>query len=500
MENEKISFLKRFLAWLSSTPKVGALHIQGTVVTYLRLGGAAEAFSVKMEPGALQDGKIIDRAKMLVALKELAAQAGSDPKKESLRVVVVMPSEPVYTQGVNIPNVGKDRLEESASLNLQMVSPMNRGEATISYEVVEEAEDHYELLGVFVERRVVEELRSVLEEAGFQPIIFEFSSLALTRLIERVKGVYEHATLGFYLSSDGLEFFIVKRGKLHFSYFRSWASIQGVAREISRELFDEVVTREVQKVVNFSLGKFKERPREVVLIAQGFAEEVNALLSSRFEIPVTALEVGGGFTSPWFAVLGAALRAKGDPSMDVGINLATTSSHERLFEEQAFGFIKLWRSILAGVLVLFLAIFGASAYFLMRTQRNVAVQIDAFTARSNTDEFAELSARAREFNALVRATVDAVATRVPWQAMLRTLERVMGEHGVALDRIEARGQGNGITLTARAPSNDRLISFKNALVGAEGFTDVNLSVAQIATLEDGSVGFTVTFTYIFPER
>jgi hypothetical protein len=296
------SITHRFLQWLSSAPRVGALHLQGTVLSYLRLDGATEAFSVKVEPGALQGGKIVDRAKVLAALTELrAAVGGGAPKGEGARVVVVMPSEPVYTQGFSIPSVGKDRLEESASLNLQMISPMGRDEAYMHYEVVEEMEDHYELLGAFASKTTVNEFRAVLEEAGFAPIIFEFSSLSLTRLMERVRGAFDHATLGFYLSSDGLEFFIMKRGKLHFSYFRSWQSVQGNAREISRELFDEVVTREVQKVVNFCLGKFKERPREVVLIAQGLEEEVRALLVNRFELTVTPLErAGSRRPGTWF--------------------------------------------------------------------------------------------------------------------------------------------------------------------------------------------------------
>jgi Tfp pilus assembly protein PilN len=102
-----------------------------------------------------------------------------------------------------------------------------------------------------------------------------------------------------------------------------------------------------------------------------------------------------------------------------------------------------------------------------------------------------------EFNALVRSATAVAASRVPWHAMLRTLEEVMAEHEVVLDRIEVSGRSGGATLVARAPSNDRLLTFKNALAATEGFTNVNLVVAQIATLEDNTVGFTVTFTPTF---
>jgi Tfp pilus assembly protein PilN len=196
-------------------------------------------------------------------------------------------------------------------------------------------------------------------------------------------------------------------------------------------------------------------------------------------------------------VLGAALRAKEDLSRDEGINLALLSSRELVFQEQALGFVKLWRNVVAGALALFLLFFVASAFFLSRTERSVEEKLTEFTARFNASELSELSIRAAEFNALVQAASKVAEARAPWQLMLRALERIMGEHGVTLDRLGISGLGGEATLSARAPSNDRLLSFKNALTGAAGFENVNLVVAQISTLEDNTVGFTVTFTPVF---
>lgn len=492
--------LHRFLEWLSSAPKVGALHLQGALFSYLRLDGATEAFSVKVPPDVLRGGKVADRGRVLAALVELRAQiAGGGRAREAARVVVVIPSELVYTQSVNIPNVGEARLEESALLNLQMVSPMGRDEAYMHYELLGAVDDHYELLGAFVEKNVIDDFRALLEEAGFSPVIFEFPSLALTRLVGRTWGSRERVALGLHLSSEGMEFFIVKNGKLHFSYFYSWESIQGGAREISRELFEEVVTRETQKVVNFSLGKFKERPRDAVVIAQGLEEELRNILAAQFELSVIPLEVGGGFTPPWYVALGAALRGKEDIARDEGINLSPLSSRDRLFQEQTLGFVKLWRNVVIGVLGLFLVFFAGSAYFLGRLERNTTANLTEFNARFNAGELATLAARTEEFNGLVRAAAGARAMRAPWEHTLRALERLMREHEITFDRLEISGKGGGAALAARAPSNERLLAFKNALAAAKDFSGVNLPVARIAVLEDNSVGFSVTFTPVFEE-
>lgn len=496
---EKITkIMRRFLEWLSSTPKVGALHIQGTSLMYVRLDGTTEARSAKIPPGTIQGGRIADAAQFKAALAELRASIVGG-EKEKLRVIAVIPAEPVYTQAISIPNVGKERLEESAMLNLQMTSPMGRDEAYMHYEVVGEAEDHYELLGAFVERTVVDNFRAVLEETGFSPIVFEFPSLSLTRLVARAVGASEDTMLGFYLSSDGLDFFIMKRGKLHFGYFRSWQSIQGNEREISRALFEEVTTREIQKVVNFSLGKFKERPKRVVLVAQGLEEEITKLLAERFGLPVVPLEIGGGFSAPWYAVLGAALRGKDDLATDQAVNLAPLSSRELFFQEQTIGFVKLWRSVIAGVLAIFLFFFASAALFLKGAERDVTTQLQEFTARFNESELADLTSQAERFNALVRAATDVINARVPWHELLKALGSVMDAHQVTLDRIDLSNGGTDVRLAARAPSNERLLSFKNALAADPKFSNVDLIVSSIVTLEDNSVGFTVTFTPVWNE-
>lgn len=127
----------------------------------------------------------------------------------------------------------------------------------------------------------------------------------------------------------------------------------------------------------------------------------------------------------------------------------------------------------------------------------MGTQLSEFTARFNESELTKLTRQAEEFNALVHSATAVAESRAPWHLMLRTLEEVMKDHDVVLDRIEIGGIGKGATLVARALSNDKLLSFKNTLAETPGFTGVNLIVAQIATLEDNTVGFTVTFTPVF---
>lgn len=478
---------------LSSRPKIGGLQVSGSSVSYVLLEGEPRMASARLAPGVLDEGRIVDRAQLLSALLEVRGAVGASPRDHGARVVVSLSAEIVYTQSFDIPNVGEERRGESVNLNLQMISPIPKGEAYMASELLRETPDRYEFLGAFAAKKLVDDYRSVLEEAGFAPVAFEFPSLSLTRLIVRARPLLEHSTLVLQLSSDGLDFFIIKWNCLYFDYFRSWRSIQGDQREISRALFDRVVTEEVQKVVNFSLGRFKETPQELLLIAPGFEGELKTFLESKFPFKVTSFALADPYTPQWYGALGAAMRSAMERGEDRAITLAPLTPIELFYEEQLIDFVRLWRNIAVGVLALLLLFFGGAAYFLSAQARAVRAQLSGFNPHVETAEFNALAARAEEFNRLVAAVGAARSSAQPWHLLFKNLETLAASRGVVIDRLVVGGTGQSTTLVARAPSNERVLEFKDALASAPGFSETNLLVSQIATLEDNTVGFTVVF-------
>lgn len=490
--------LRQLFEWLSSKPKIGGLEISSSGVTYVRFDGGLDTFSLRLPPGTIREGKVEDSAKLLEVLSELYKAADVGGRGGPMRVVVVLPAATVYTQSFDIPNVGEDKLIESADLNLQMISPMPKETAYMSFERLQETPDRYELLGAFAERALVDQYWDILSQAKFPPIVFEFPGLALARLFRSIGGTQPHASLLFHVSSDGLSLFTIRSGGLYFDYFRSWQSIQGEAREISRQRFEEVVVQEVQKVINFTLGRFKETPGQLVLVAPGLERDLQTFLESHFPIPVVPLEVPGWTVGPqWFVALGAALRGAMDRGEDRELSVSSIGSAELFYEEQLIDFVRLWRAVVAGVMGVLLIFFGGAAYFLAGQARAVQGQLGQFQAGGGGRELAALQAKAEEFNALVKMVGGVRAAAHPWSAFFKKLAELAWKHQVKLDRIEASGFNQPVTLGARAPSYDGVVAFKNALASDLGFKDVNLLVSQIATLEDGMVGFSVTFTAQF---
>jgi len=121
----------------------------------------------------------------------------------------------------------------------------------MSWQLIDETRDKFELFGAFVEAQAVDKFRDLLWQAGFMPMIFEFPSLSLSWVINNAIGPRSESFLTLSISGDGLDIFLLKNGSIYFDYFRSWRSIQGNGKQISRADFNQVVIEEVGKSGQF---------------------------------------------------------------------------------------------------------------------------------------------------------------------------------------------------------------------------------------------------------
>ncbi|MDI6820701.1 MAG: hypothetical protein QMD65_00785 [Patescibacteria group bacterium] len=488
-----------FLERLNAKPKVGGIQLSDSVLQYVFVDKELEVFSLRLPPGVVKEGKIIDLNQFLSSLRQFHQMIDPEKNNRTIPVIVSLPPALVYTQSFIVPNVGPDHLEESAFLNLQMISPIPKELAYMSWEIIGVSEDQYELLGAFVEKSVIDQFGSFLEQAGFSPIAFEFPGLALTRLAGHVLSASAKPVLVFQISSDGLELFIIRNGSLYFDYFRSWRSIQGENREIPKTLFEQVVNEEVQKVINFTLSRFHENLSEVLLIMPGFEREVSEFLEKRFSLQVRPLELKSwSLNSSWYAPLGSALRGAIDRKEDKFISLSNLSPIEIFYREHLLDFIWFWKNIVIGVMVLFLIFFGGSAYFLVSNANELTQKLEGFKVQPYQQEFSILSDKAIEFNRLVKMVTDVKFSAPPWYFLVNQLELLASQHEVVVVRLEVNSASEPISLLAHSlPS--KLKTFTNALYKEDGFSEINLPATAITSLSNGLFSFRVDFKYKAPK-
>jgi hypothetical protein len=483
---------------LSSKPKIGGLLISDASLQYVFLDGvsgeAPKYFSVRLPPGVLREGKIEAPDQFAIYLRELHRMI-TKGGAEVVKVVVSLPPAVIYTQSFNVPKINEEKLEEAARLNLQIISPIDAERAFTSSQVIGGTEDRYDLLGAFVEKEIVEKLKNLLTAQDFEPLIFEFPSLALARAISSSLKLPPSPVLVLQVSSDGLDLSIIRGNSIYFEYFYSWRSVQGEAREITRAAFESVVTQEVKRVIDFSLSRFKENLSQALVVAPGFENEIAALLGKNFNLQAFPLVFKSYLLAPnWYAALGSAIRGKNYSGTDKEINLSGFSLKEVFREERTFSFISLWRNIVIGAAVIMLVIFGSSATILVRQSKTVAVRLNSFVAHISESELADLKAKVSEFNKLVASVEQTRESSRSWHRILSRLKALADENNVIMDGFGVSQAADELNLSGRAPSTSQVLKFKNVLVKESGFSNVNLPLAGIATLDDNSVNFSVSFS------
>lgn len=492
-----LNLIRGILEQIGSAPKVGGLQISDSGVQYVLLSAEGKAFSLRFPPGVVREGRIMDIEAFTSTLKELHQMTEPERESNAVPVIVSLPAAMVFTQTFNLPNVGRDRLAESAQLNLQMLSPITPENAYMSWEEISETEDKFEVLGAFSEKSYVDQIRMALEGAGFTPVAFEFPSLGLTRVITESIGEMPGSAIGLEISSDGLDLFIMRHKSLHFDYFRSWSSIQGDGREIARQLFEDVVTQEVQRVTNFALSKFKEVVKDVYLIAPGFEEEMELLLGKKFGLRVISVKSHDwNLESPWYTVLGSALRGRGHRGKDHSITLAPFTAADLFFKEQTLNFIGLWRNVIAVTLFVFLLFYGSAALSLSKKSTRLENEAANFRVTAPQEEIMRLTASATEFNQLVAAISSAKSSVAPWDRFFSRLFSIAQATRVTVERLDASSLDNPFSIAVRAGDEAGILRFKAAMTGDTAFSEVSLDISKITTLEDKSLLVPVTARYV----
>lgn len=492
-----VRIARRVLERLSSRPKIGGLQVSDSGLYFVLDETEGQSRSLRIPPGVMTEGKVEDRDRFVELLKQFRTIVFPANESSEVPIVVSLPPALVYTQSFSVP-VSAESIEEAATLNLQMISPLPKEGAYMAWQRIQDAPDHIECLGAFAEKTAVDAILTALAEAHFYPVAVEFPSFSLARIVGKLYRTSSHPLLVFQLSSDGLNLFLYWNGSLYFDYFRSWRSIQGEAREISRERFDEVVTQEVQKVVNFTLSRFQEAPAEVFLVAPGFEEAVASLLRTSFALKTLPIDLPGFTLAPtWYPALGAALRGGKDRGRDAEISLAPVSSSSLFYQEQLVNFIRLWRGIAVAILALFLVFFGGAASLLRTQERSLESQLTIFNADKGPGELSKLRSLAERFNTLVRlvAEVRAQPNLAP-DSMALVTEAFSGSRVVPVS-ITLPGPGSAATVAATSPDYDTMIAFKNKLATVPHVTNVDLPLARVTQQENGSLAFTISFEITF---
>lgn len=501
-----ISRLKYYFAIILTAvrarPPVGGMEISDATVRLVFFDGAAWRFGgVRLEPGVLEGGKIKDHARFVDALQSVKAQVfGTTHRDRRVMIVASLSSASIYSQVFNLPSLARENLAKAVELNLQMVSPIDAAQSYSGWQVV--GEDRHaskiEVLGAFIDRSLADAIAGACLDGGFSLVVLESRALSLARLIrERGIGVDpSKAYIVAHLNDAGLDFLVLRHGQAYFEYFNPWREIVNDQGEISAELFQSTITRNLYQVLNFYSQHWPDPVSEILIAAPAIATDLATVIQEHFPIAPRNLDLRTETPAgaEWFTSIGSYLRAAQPRQNDVEIDLLGIGAQDSFRRDQFVEFAKFWSIFLPIALGLITLIFFTADIFLAHIGSAGFESFSNLTG-AQINEGQRLQAEAQDFNRRVAFIRNAESTSFPKSSVLDELRATLIANTITPIRIVIHGHDDPISLSGLAKSEEALSTFKNALQSTASFKNINLPLSGIAS---GPNGVTFLMTLQLP--
>ncbi len=478
------------LALLEARPVVGGLEVSDVMLRFVASASPVAA-SVRLEPGIVAEGRILDPVAFGKALIALRAQIlGPRPRKSArINVVVSLSSVRIYSQVFALPFLEGENLEKAVELNLKMALPGGAVESYSGWQVLTRGAEggRIEILAAFLDKGIADDLTQILRQNGFSVLAIESRALALARLARQSPQVDSKAP-AIVVSADasGLDVIIVRAGNLQFNYFNSWKDLQNGERQMTLETFRAAIVRSVTQILNFYTSHWKEPVGDILVAATGMRDEIIAAVTGGFSakarelVPLTSPPL----TADWFVALGSALRGRLPRRNDSELSLLGINAREEFRREQVDHFLSFWRLLAPLALGVLAMAFFAAWLFLIKMQGSVERQAVFRISPGAAQEIKTLRSEAQAFNESLALITAVNAEASPKASLLRKLFEITGRRGIAITRLQVAGSGGPVSLSGSAPSEDVILGFKNELNITPGIRNVALALTDIQNQGD----------------
>ncbi|PIP28466.1 MAG: hypothetical protein COX29_01040 [Candidatus Moranbacteria bacterium CG23_combo_of_CG06-09_8_20_14_all_35_22] len=139
------------------------------------------SFGVKEIPsGCIENGKIINREKVIEIIKNLFATARPE-KINTKKVICSLPESKVFLHAVTIPKMSEEEAMEAVKWEIEASIPLSVDQVYYDWQFLEEKEGKQNVLTAATVKEFVDEMCAMLEESGLEVYGLEMESIALAR-------------------------------------------------------------------------------------------------------------------------------------------------------------------------------------------------------------------------------------------------------------------------------------------------------------------------------
>jgi len=488
----------KILKLLNPQPPIAGLEINDLSLRYLVIkAGQPKIYSVKLEPGVVIEAKLQNKEAFLKALLNLRTQI-TKKTKEKLFVVLNISASNVYSQIFDLPKVAENNLEEAVQLNLQMISPINISEAYYDCQKVGEnkGENKIEIAGAFIYKNIIDDFSEMFLKANFVIVAVEFVPLAITKLVKDLALDFDKQAsyILFHISSDGLNFLIIRNSNLYFNYFTSWRSLKGEKRYITLEEFRAVVIDETKKILAFYNRNWADPIRSFLIFVQGLGAEIKEIITKNLSLEVqeVAFKKFSKLAYIWLPALGSSLRGQVDRSEDNIISLTSTGTEEEFRRQLFITFVHLWQKIVFSFLAFMIVTILAADMFLF-TRVNMLQQDKDLITTYNQEELNKLQTQAKEFNEKLALLKKARSEASSWSSLFLKIKTIAAQDNIEILKLVIESDQKTIGINARATDEKKAAAFKQRLVNEAQFKEVSMPLSHIQPVSENLIRFYISF-------
>lgn len=492
--------MKNIISLLNPEPPIGGIEINDFSITFVLIHrGRVTNATVEVPQGVVEDGQIKDKTKYKEALKKLHEKITGRKNKKIYGIINITDNN-VYTQIFTVPLAAAGNIEESARLNLQMISPIDFNNAYADWQKVGENEKNggqAEILGAFAEKRIIDDVIECLKESNFVPVAVEFASLALARIVSERGSIKTSKTkptkknyVVIYFDSRGLSVGFIKENNLYFNHFVRWP-ISNVYY-VNIEEFKEMLVRETKKMLNFVVTHWHESLETVLYVnrIQELEQEIEDVMKKNFGTNAEEMVIAPEWKiDPGFiGAAGSALRGAIPRVRDIFISVTNIGTEDEFRQERIMNFVRIWRNVVMVTLVFLVITFGTVHFFLNGMAQNLAARSTVNTKEEG--EFEALAAEVRGINQTISFALAARAERSAWTGMIEVV-RSAGGSAITIKRIFMQAKEAPIIIRAEAINESAISEFKKNLETQVQFESVEYNLGQINEIASGGVEFTI---------
>ncbi|HOX21378.1 MAG TPA: hypothetical protein PKZ02_00140, partial [Candidatus Paceibacterota bacterium] len=219
--------VKDFSRYFITKEYIGGLSFRDGNLNFLLFAPDASkkilaTFEAELPEGTVVEG-VLQKPEALKPILDSLRHSPALRKIKHLYLIVSLESGTVYHKVFDLPQVEAVELAAAVELNLKMLSPIKFEESYSDWELMGDIISHdsfkYRINSVFAKKEIVDPYLKILGETDFIPLAVEFNAFGLWRLFNENNLLDESKSyLIAFLSSDGLDFSVVKKAGLQFSY------------------------------------------------------------------------------------------------------------------------------------------------------------------------------------------------------------------------------------------------------------------------------------------